>query len=199
MILTRRQFLKNTAALLAIPAIVKAENIMKIWVPPTQDIEPLPYRGHFRVPDLRGHFAVDQKEMEVHPGREMTATEVLERQADVKQRWANRWGGHMNQEMSRKKAQDEAARAIARKIDNDIYSKFGERIVDPPIQGQEITGVWMDEAQNMDMAYHIHSKTGETVAFAGKGTRLEYVPCDGRELSAIEYPNLYEVLGNKYG
>lgn len=34
----RRQFLKGTAALFAAPAIVKAENIMPIWVPPQRVI-----------------------------------------------------------------------------------------------------------------------------------------------------------------
>jgi hypothetical protein len=38
MIITRRQFLKNSAAVLAIPAIVKAENLMPIWVPPEKKI-----------------------------------------------------------------------------------------------------------------------------------------------------------------
>ncbi len=43
MILTRRSFLKFASTLVAAPAIVKAENLMKIWVPPgyaTKAIEP---------------------------------------------------------------------------------------------------------------------------------------------------------------
>lgn len=36
--MTRRTFLKTTGALFAAPAIVKAENIMKIWTPPEQQI-----------------------------------------------------------------------------------------------------------------------------------------------------------------
>ena len=32
--MNRRQFLKNMAALAAVPGIIKAENAMKIWVPP---------------------------------------------------------------------------------------------------------------------------------------------------------------------
>jgi len=38
MIITRRQFLKASAALVAAPAIVKAENLMPIWVPPEKKI-----------------------------------------------------------------------------------------------------------------------------------------------------------------
>ena len=36
--ITRRSFLKGTAALFCAPAIVKAENIMKIWTPPEKQI-----------------------------------------------------------------------------------------------------------------------------------------------------------------
>ena len=36
--MTRRQFLKTAAAAVAAPAIVKAENIMPIWVPPEPKI-----------------------------------------------------------------------------------------------------------------------------------------------------------------
>lgn len=39
MIITRRQFLKASAALVAAPAIVKAENLMPIWVPPEKKIK----------------------------------------------------------------------------------------------------------------------------------------------------------------
>jgi hypothetical protein len=38
MIITRRQFLKASAALVAAPAIVKAESLMPIWVPPEKKI-----------------------------------------------------------------------------------------------------------------------------------------------------------------
>jgi hypothetical protein len=37
-IVSRRTFLKSAGVLLAAPAIVKAENIMKIWTPPKDDL-----------------------------------------------------------------------------------------------------------------------------------------------------------------
>ena len=185
MILTRRRFLQAAAGTLFVaPAIVKAENIMKIWVP-AKAIEPLPYTGHFRVPDLRGHFATNPVPS---PGPEMTATEVLQRRAEIKATWANRWGGHLNEKMSRKLIQDSAMRSVNKKIDNEIMDK---------LQGQEVTGVWIDEAQNIDMRYLIEPKTGEIQAAARNVTG--WIPCDGRELSAIEYPQLFDALGNKYG
>jgi hypothetical protein len=184
MILTRRRFLQSVAAstLFVAPAIVRAESLMKIVVPGQ--------RVKFRVPDLRGHFSQNPEPMNLPPQREMTATEVLKRREEVKATWAKRWGNHMTEDNARKMMQAASMESVNEKIDAEIYSQ---------LQGHEITGVWVDEAASMDMAYHIHQKTGETVAFAGKGTRLEYVYCDGRELSAIEYPNLYQVLGNKYG
>lgn len=36
--MTRRQFFQTSAALFCAPAIVKAENLMKIWVPPEKKI-----------------------------------------------------------------------------------------------------------------------------------------------------------------
>ncbi len=41
--MTRRTFLKASGALFAAPAIVKAENIMKIWTPPEKEI----YMGRY--------------------------------------------------------------------------------------------------------------------------------------------------------
>ncbi len=166
---------------MAIPAIVKAENIMKIWVPP----EPA---ARFRVPDLRGHFATNPEPMNLPAQREMTATEVLERREEYAKRWATRWNGSMADQMARKKAQDESMRNLNEKIDNDIFNK---------IQGHSVTGVWVDESADLPMSYQIHYQSGETQAAM---SRLPgYIPCDGRELSAIEYPDLYQVLGNKYG
>jgi hypothetical protein len=183
MILTRRRFLQAAAGTLFVaPAIVKAENIMKIFVP--KDIEMLPYRGHFRVPDLRGHFATNPEPLNLPPQREMTATEVLARRDEFRMAWDKRWSGHM----VRKQAQDESMRNLNRKIDNDITDR---------LQGHEITDVWVDESANLEMSYQVNQRTGEVQAAM---SRLPgYIPCDGRELSAIEYPELYGHLGNKYG
>lgn len=44
---------------------------------------------------------------------------------------------------------------------------------------------------------------GEIIAFAGiNGTRVDsadYIPCDGRELSVLEYPDLFQAIGTIYG
>jgi microcystin-dependent protein len=185
MILTRRRFLQSVAAstLFVAPAIVRSESLMKIFVPG----EPA---ARFRVPDLRGHIATDSEPQIGHVGPEMTATEVLQRREEVKARWTSRWQASMTEQNARQMYQAASTKAVNDKIDAEILNK---------LQGQEITGVWVDEAADLPMAYHIHKRSGEVTAFAGKGTRLEYVPCDGRELSSIEYPNLYQVLGNKYG
>jgi len=186
MILTRRQFLKASAALVAAPAIVKAENLMKIYVPPT-DIEPLPFRGHFRVPDLRGHYATRPQPLNVHDQRPMAAVEEWAQQNEIRDAWKDRY-----QTSIRAQYADQAGAAINRKIEDEIYAKLGPK---PAIQGQEITGVWMDEA--VSMQHLIDQKTGEIHIAAGPA--LGCIPCDGRELSAVEFPHLYQVLGNKYG
>jgi hypothetical protein len=182
MILTRRRFLQSVAAstLFVAPAIVRSESLMKIFVPGE--------RVMFRVPDLRGHFATNPEPLNVYPEREMTATEVLERREEVAATWAKRWGDHMSTENARKMMQAASTKAVNEKIDNEIFNK---------LMGHQVDGVWVDEAAAINMRYLIHHKTGETLAL--DHDKLGYIPCDGRELSAIEYPNLYQVLGNKYG
>jgi hypothetical protein len=153
---------------------------MKIYVPPT-DIEPLPYRGHFRVPDLRGHFATRPEPLNVHDQRPMTAVEEWDQKASIREGWDKRY-----QTSIRAQYADQAGRAINRKIDAGVMDK---------LQGHDITGVWMDEAVRME--HLIDQKTGEIHITTGPA--LGCIPCDGRELSAIEFPHLYKVLGNKYG
>jgi microcystin-dependent protein len=47
------------------------------------------------------------------------------------------------------------------------------------------------------------SPVGEIIAFAGiNGTRVDtagYIPCDGRELSVLEYLDLFQAIGTIYG
>jgi microcystin-dependent protein len=47
------------------------------------------------------------------------------------------------------------------------------------------------------------SPVGEIIAFAGiNDTQVDsagYIPCDGRELSALEYPDLFQAIGTIYG
>lgn len=186
MILTRRQFLKAASALVAAPAIVKADNLMKIYVPPT-DIEPLPYRGHFRVPDLRGHYATRPAPLNIHDQRPMEAVEEWAQQNEIRDDWADRY-----QTSIRTQYVNQAGAAINRKIEDEMFAKLVHK---PAIQGQEITGVWMDEA--VSMQHLIKQQTGEIIITTGPVPGC--IPCDGRELSAIEYPHLYQVLGNKYG
>jgi hypothetical protein len=173
MILTRRQFLKNSAAVLAIPAIVKAENIMKVVVPGQ--------RVKFRVPDLRGHYATRPQPLNMGAEREMSAVEEWAQQNEIRDDWADRY-----QTSIRAQYADQAGAAINRKIDEGVLAR---------IQGHDITGVWLDESVRME--HLIDQKTGEI--HIATGPALGCIPCDGRELSAIEFPHLYKVLGNKYG
>jgi len=184
MILTRRRFLQTVAAgtLFVAPAIVRSESLMKIFVPGE--------RVKFRVPDLRGHFATDPKPMDMYEGREMTATEVLKRREEVQATWAKRWRRSMTDDMARKMYQAQSTKAVNDKIDAEITDK---------LMGHEISGVWIDESdvvQNQ-VAYHIQPLSGEVQAFTDHP--YGWIPCDGRELSSIEHPDLYQILGNKYG
>jgi microcystin-dependent protein len=176
--------LQSVAAstLFVAPAIVRSESLMKIFIPGQ--------RVKFRVPDLRGHFATNPEPMNLPAQREMTATEVLERREEVKTTWAKRWNDHMHEDNARQMMQAAATKAVNEKIDAEIYSQ---------LQGHEITGVWLDESDVVknQVAYHIEQNTGQVQAFTDHP--MGWIPCDGRELSAIEHPNLYMVLGNKYG
>lgn len=92
MIITRRMFLKASAALVAAPAIVKAENLMPIWVPPEKKIvvrslDP----DEMTLEDLRrmNDYSLAQEPM--------TATEVMDRRKE----WANAAGFAVNEKIER--------------------------------------------------------------------------------------------------
>lgn len=92
MIITRRQFLKASAALVAAPAIVKAENLMPVWVPPEKKIVVRSLDlDEMTLEDLRrlNDYTLSRPRME-------TADAADERRA-----WANAAGFAVNEKIER--------------------------------------------------------------------------------------------------